>query len=184
MKKLGTIALWTALLVAAAAFPGTAGTITVDGDPLEGITPVTRDNRTLVPLRSIFEALEAQVKFDPISKEINASKGTIRIKLTLNSPQVEVDGTPLFIDVPPTLIEGKAYVPLRFIGTALGAQVKYYGDTDTIVITTAAPPSPDASASPSAVKVPAGNLTLEHNPTQMTADEYSKALEVIQRVNE
>jgi uncharacterized protein YkwD len=180
MRQRITVALLAGLIVGWAITPGVAGTITVDGAELVGVQTVNRDNRLLVPLRSIFEALGAAVKYDPDTKQITATKGTISVKLTVNSPVVEVDGNPLLIDVPPLIVEGRVYVPVRFIGTSLGAHVKYFAETETVVISTEAPP-------PTVTKpaIVAGDLSPETgNPTQMTEDEFAKAIEVIVLVNE
>ena len=183
MRRRLAILLATSLLISLLFSPlGQATLITVDGQPLEEARPILADSRTLVPLRSIFEALDAQVQFDAERKIITATKGSTRVQLTIGSPVVEVDGNPLLIDMPPFVFQGRVYVPLRFVATALGAHVKYYGESDTIIILTEAPPpGPTAGA----IQLPPTDLSLAAgNPTQMTEDEFSKALEVIRLVNE
>ncbi|WP_084591285.1 copper amine oxidase N-terminal domain-containing protein [Ureibacillus sinduriensis] len=105
------------------------------------------NNRTLVPLRSIFEELGATVKFDQNSKTVTATKGTTTVSLKIGSKSTKVNGKTLSIDVPAQVIKGKMFVPLRFISESLGATVswnKQYGtaiieSTDKVLLVVAFP---------------------------------------------
>jgi len=156
-----------------------AGVVTVDGKTLDATT-VNLDGRVLVPLRSIFEALGAEVKYDGTTKEIRATRGSNVVVLTVGSLAVTVDGVPLLIDVPATVLEGRVYVPVRFVGTALGGTVKYYAEQDLVEVKTEAPTPTVIQPTPAEEE----NLSLAAgNPTQMTAEEFAMALEVIELVN-
>jgi len=56
------------------------------------------------------------------------------IKMTVGDRQVFVNGEPLELDVPPTIVEGRTLVPLRFISEAFGAEVEWDGATRTITL--------------------------------------------------
>lgn len=49
-----------------------------------------------------------------------------------NPVSVTIDGTPIYFDVQPTIIDGRTMVPLRAIFEALGATVEWDGDTQTV----------------------------------------------------
>lgn len=86
------------------------------------------DNRSLVPLRSIFEELGATVKWEQDSKKITAVKGTQEIILTIGSKHTSVNGKQVIIDVPAQVRNGRTLVPLRFVSEALGATVGWDND--------------------------------------------------------
>lgn len=83
------------------------------------------DGRTLLPLRAIFEELNADVKWEQKTKTVYATKGTDKIKLTIGSKRAMVNGKNVIVDVAPTVISSRTYVPLRFISEALGANVSW-----------------------------------------------------------
>lgn len=105
------------------------------------------NNRTLVPLRSIFEELGATVNFDQNSKTVTATKGNTNVWLKIGSKSTKVNGKSLNIDVPAQVIKGKMFVPLRFISESLGSTVswnKRYGtaiieSTDKVILVVAFP---------------------------------------------
>jgi len=97
-------------------------------------SPVQLDGYTLVPMRPIFEALQAEVSWEPQSKTIFATKGGTVISLKLGSKQATVNGKAQQLDAPAQLLQGSTMVPLRFVSEALGAQVSWDGATRTIGI--------------------------------------------------
>lgn len=97
--------------------------------------PVIENNRTLVPLRGVFESLGATVKWDPANREITAEKGKQAIWLKIGSKTTKVNGTMKDIDVPAKIINGRTMVPLRFVSEALGADVKWIVDKNIVQVT-------------------------------------------------
>ena len=56
------------------------------------------------------------------------------IQLQINSKTSSVYGVNKVLDVPPTMVDGRTLVPLRFISEALGAEVKWNGADSSITI--------------------------------------------------
>lgn len=83
------------------------------------------EGRTLLPLRSLFESLGAEVKWNAKTSSVTAEKGNTKIELTINSKTVKVNGTKKTIDVPAKLINSSTMVPVRFISETLGAKVEW-----------------------------------------------------------
>ena len=83
------------------------------------------NNRTLVPLRVVSELLGADVDWDQKRKTIAITDEGTRISLTINSAEGSINDHIKTLDVPPTMLEGKTYVPVRFIAEALSADVGY-----------------------------------------------------------
>ena len=83
------------------------------------------NNRTLAPLRVLTEALGGVVEWDDATKTITIYRGYNIVKMEIGNTTVVVNGEPLTIDVPPSIHNDYAYLPLRFVGETLGAHVSY-----------------------------------------------------------
>lgn len=111
--------------------------IILDGQALAFDVPPTIENdRTLVPLRAIFEALGAGVNWDGVTQTVTATKGTTEIRLAIGGAAYK-NGQPVNLDVPAKIISDRTMVPLRFVSEALGCQVSWDGATQTVTITSA-----------------------------------------------
>lgn len=99
--------------------------------------PAMVGGRLLVPLRGIFEALQADVVYDAPTRSIQATKGSKVVQLQLGSRTAIIDGRTLFLDVPADTIGGRTMVPLRFVSESLGAEVKWDGPTKTVKLSSA-----------------------------------------------
>jgi hypothetical protein len=141
--------------------------VVLDGEVLAfDVPPVEIQGRVLVPLRGIFERLQAYVEFDEATRTIHARRGTVAIRLQLGSRTAYINDRPTTLDVPAMAIRGRTMVPLRFVSEALGAMVEWDGATRTVVITTgaAAPrPTPRAAAQPSVIEGVLLGVNVERN---------------------
>jgi len=117
-------------------------TVWVDGTRVQfdDTTPVMRNKRVLVPLRGVFQALGATVNWDPATKVITAHKEGYDIELSLNRRESVVNGKQVLLDVPAQSVNDRVVVPLRFVGEALGAFVKWESQTGAVLIQTVPPP--------------------------------------------
>lgn len=97
--------------------------------------PVITGERTLVPMRGIFEALGANVSWDQETQTVTATRGDTVIRLTIGSPTAYKNGVAIVLEQPPRLIKNRSMVPVRFVGEALGAKVDWDGSTRTVIIT-------------------------------------------------
>jgi hypothetical protein len=79
--------------------------------------------RTLVPLRAIFEKLQAKVDWETKTQTVTATKGSTIIVLRVNDVSASVNRKGVTLDVPPMVIDQAIFVPLRFVSEALGATV-------------------------------------------------------------
>lgn len=116
--------------------------LTLNGDPLTGDVPaMIRDGRTLVPIRLVGEALQAQVLWVQQTGQVILTKGEDVIVLTLDSATAIVNGvsTPLPDGVPAQVVTydgaDRTMIPLRFVSEELGAQVEWDQATYTAHLT-------------------------------------------------
>ncbi len=111
--------------------------VILDGNPLmfPDQTPIIVENRTLVPLRALFEALGAEVMWDDPTQTVSAKKGDVEIKLPIGSHKVEINGAEVELDVPAQLVNDRTMVPLRFLSEAVGANVNWVDSSATVYVT-------------------------------------------------
>jgi hypothetical protein len=92
-------------------------------------------SRTLVPLRSLAEALGFEVGWvEP--DQINIKRGGSLINMYINKPGYMVNGVEKQLDAPPFIMGSRTMVPMRFIAEELGCTVQYDGATNTVNIFT------------------------------------------------
>jgi uncharacterized protein YbbC (DUF1343 family) len=92
------------------------------------------DNRVLVPLRAIGEALDAQVDWNPQAKLIIVTKENLSIQMTIGSKKVSLNGETSTMDTSPVLKNSRTMIPLRYIGEYFGKNVEWNGATKSVTI--------------------------------------------------
>ncbi len=111
-------------------------TVTLNGQILSfDVPPQIINDRTMVPLRAIFEALGASVDWDEGTKTVTSSKDGTTITLTIDSNTMYVNGNAVALDSPACIIDGRTLVPVRAISEAYNTNVDWNGDTRTVTIT-------------------------------------------------
>ncbi|RXJ02940.1 copper amine oxidase N-terminal domain-containing protein [Anaerobacillus alkaliphilus] len=130
------------LLVLLLALPSYVGAntqpikIIVDGVPISSDqAPIIVDGRTLVPVRAIFEALDAKVSYVSATKQVIGTRDNTTVILTLGSNRAIVNNEVKILDVPAQTVNGRTLVPVRFVSEALGDDVKYNASRREVVIT-------------------------------------------------
>lgn len=118
----------------------------VDGVKLQTDTePMIKNSRTLVPVRAIFEALDAEVFWNGEERSVTATKDGITVYLKIDDTIAYVNGDQKILDVPAQIVNSRTMVPARFVAEALEADVKWDNNTRTVYVTTnpAAQPEPE-----------------------------------------
>lgn len=102
------------------------------------VAPQMVNNRILVPMRTIFEKLGANVEWDGTTETITATQNETVIKLRLNSRDALITKNgvqnKLQLDTASTVVKGRTLVPVRFISESLGKQVGWDEVNRTVVI--------------------------------------------------
>lgn len=97
--------------------------------------PFIEKGTTLVPMRKIFEALNADVKWVNETQQIIATdKNNNYIVLTIGSTVAQRNGTNVNLLVAPKVVNGSTFVPARFIAEALNADVVWDSASQTVII--------------------------------------------------
>ncbi|MGE7946557.1 stalk domain-containing protein [Lysinibacillus sp. NPDC093688] len=131
MKKIWTLFLAAILIVPILLQPATAQaaraiTIYVDGVQLKtDQPPVMIQGRVMLPLRAIFEALDASVDWDRKNQTVTGNKGGTTVVLKIKSKVATINAERVTLDVPAQIINGRTMVPVRFVSEALGQDVDW-----------------------------------------------------------
>ncbi|MEK3984894.1 copper amine oxidase N-terminal domain-containing protein [Paenibacillus sp. FSL K6-3166] len=141
MKK-----LWISVLVVLVVLPmmfqssvkaATPISIIIDGVRLStDQAPVMVNGRTMVPLRAIFEAFNATIKWDQKAQTVTATKDNTTIMLKIGSKTATINNKAVTLDVPGLNLKGRTMVPTRFVSEALGHEVGWNPKTQVVTITT------------------------------------------------
>ena len=110
--------------------------INVNGNQLEmSHSPQIIENSTLVPLRDISDALDIDIKWNESTRTINVygANDTYTLEINNHTVQSEHHNT-ILLNVAPTIIENKTFVPIRFIAESMGADVLWDDVSKTISI--------------------------------------------------
>ena len=99
--------------------------------------PVIEDDRTLVPMRAIFEALGADVQWNDDTRSVIAeSTDGTRITLIIDSKNMLRNNTEVIeLDVPAKIMGSRTMVPLRAISEALNCNVEWDAENRLVTIT-------------------------------------------------
>lgn len=135
MKKKIVILLLLLFSFSSVTFAAGGIQVIVDGEKQNyDQPPVVKNNRTLVPLRGIFESLGATVTYYSETKEIMAIKGETLIILEIGSNEAFVNDKMVKLDQPAEVINNRTMVPIRFVSESLGADVGWDPNSKTITI--------------------------------------------------
>ena len=110
-------------------------TVVLNGKKLEfDVEPTLINDRTMVPMRVIFEALGAKVDWDGTTQTaIGVTKNTT-IKITIGKDYLLKNDNIVVLDSPAVVISGRTLVPVRAIAESLDCKVEWYGETQVVEI--------------------------------------------------
>ena len=111
-------------------------TVIVDGVAVNfDVPPQIINDRTMVPVRAIFEALGASVEWNNETRTVTATKGETVVALVIDSNVIKVNDTEKTIDVPAMIVNERTLVPVRAISEAFECTVELNQETYTVTIT-------------------------------------------------
>lgn len=96
--------------------------------------PVIINDRTMVPMRKIFETLGADVNWHEENSTVTASKGMIDVRFTIDSSAYSMNGIQFYLDSPPVILNGRTMLPVRAVAECFGCDVNWDSDTSTVTI--------------------------------------------------
>lgn len=142
MKKV--ISLSLAAMLAASAMGVTAMaeddiTVLVNGEAVvfEDQAPFIENERTLVPMRAIFEALGATVEWDGETQTVISYDpvSEVSIVLQIGSNKLFVNDKAVELDVAAKIVNERTMVPVRAIAEGMNCVVDWDQETTTVIVT-------------------------------------------------
>lgn len=142
MKKIVALTIAVIMIFSAVnVFAEEYVTVKLDGAELQFEVPAQIiDDRTMVPMRNIFEALGAKVEWDEEHQGIMAFAGHKIITMMIGQNKMFVADfttgkeTEVYLDVPPMLVDNKTLVPLRAVSESLGVKVEWSEALQTVYL--------------------------------------------------
>jgi len=96
--------------------------------------PLIKEGSTLAPMRGLFEALGAEVLWEQASQTAIGKRDGIIVRIPIGSTSPTIDGVTKTIPVAAEIINGRTYIPLRFVGEAFGDIVNWVSNTRSVEI--------------------------------------------------
>lgn len=110
-------------------------TVKVNGARIQfDAQPRIENDRTIVPIRAIAEALGFYVDWKAETQTASISKGDTTIVVTVDSNIARVNGKEVTLDMPAVIREDRTMIPLRFVSEALGCTVDWFGKNKIVAI--------------------------------------------------
>jgi len=101
-------------------------TVFVNGKQINSdVDPILVNNRVLVPMRAICEALGATVTWDNNSQTVTVTGAGNTVILQIGSDTMTVNNKTITLDAPAQLLNNRTLVPVRAVSEGLGAVVDW-----------------------------------------------------------
>lgn len=109
--------------------------VMADGKYLDfDVAPNIINDRTMVPMRNIFEYFKAEIAWDGETKTILAKSGDDIITMQVGQNFFFLNDAKIDLDSPSVIINDRTLVPVRAISEALKREVGYNSNTKTVII--------------------------------------------------
>ncbi len=177
MKKTVSILLALVLMLSSlGAFAESDIILTVDGQVLNtDVPPIIKNDRTMVPFRAIFEALNIEVNWSDALRKAYATANGITVILTVDSDKMVVNDTVITLDAAPFIMNDRVLVPARAVCEALECTVTWNPNTRTAAVKTKGYVDPDPQ--PEVNPDPGYNETIGGDPEYIIKeDDYANSL--------
>lgn len=144
MKKIVCILLAISILsFSAVGLAESEITVLLDEEKIEfDVLPQIINDRTMVPMRAIFEALGCSVDWVEESRLVIATYNELIILMMIDMPNMVVKNIVtgeekiVELDSPPVIIDSRTLAPVRAISEAIGCNVGWNPETSTVTILT------------------------------------------------
>ena len=140
MKRLGFLMF---LIVFLLAFPkagdaaSSSAKIFLDGEQLNltsGVKVANVNNNILIPIRVVSENLGFKVDWEKASQSVTVQNSNTTVKMIVGSKTAEIDGSQVSMNITPVLNGQTTLVPLRFVSSQMGMDVKWDNQKKTVFL--------------------------------------------------
>lgn len=100
----------------------------VDGENITQLmNPVIENNRTLVPIKFVSDAIDAEVIWHETTRTVEVFKDNHYMKLWIDNRLIQIDEKFYISDVAPKIINDRTFVPIRLLSNGLNIEVTWDG---------------------------------------------------------
>jgi len=99
-------------------------------------SPIIKNGQVLLPTKDLFQSMGISFQWNKTTKMITAAKGNISIILQTGFNYIVRNGIQSLLEVPPQVINGETYVPLKGVADAFGAFTDWKVEDQTISVET------------------------------------------------
>lgn len=92
--------------------------------------PYIKQNRTFVPIRAVVENFGAKVDWNAEKQEVTIKLGDNTVVMTVGSKEYTLNDKKMTMDVAPSIMNDRTFVPVRFVAEGLGFTVTPTYNTD------------------------------------------------------
>lgn len=87
--------------------------------------PFMENNRVMVPAREVAGALGADINWDQVRRSVTITRGEQQITMIMGESHALVNGTNVQMEAIPSIVDGRAMVPVKFLAEGLGVTVAW-----------------------------------------------------------
>ena len=98
------------------------------------VNPFIEDGRSLAPVRQIAESLGSSVEWKGGNNQVVLKRVGVTITMKIGDEIAHVNNSPVTLDVPPRIVNGRTFLPVRFIAESFNESIYWNEDTKTIFI--------------------------------------------------
>lgn len=110
--------------------------VTFEGKTLSfNSSPIIAENRTLVQIRPIAEAMGLTIEYEPIDSTVIMSDGKTETRFSVGSDISYIDGKKKKMDVKMMLKDDYTFIPIRYLVEPFGYEIAYDENTKTVSVT-------------------------------------------------
>lgn len=103
------------------------------------VSPMLKDGRTFIPIRYVTESIGAQINWNAKDQKISIKLGEKELELWVGKSTARINDETNFIDpdnknIYSLIVNGRVFLPLRFVSEALGLNVDWNATSKEIVV--------------------------------------------------
>ena len=103
-------------------------------DEGRGTVPVIIDDRAMLPIRAVMDALGGETVWDCVEEKISLSLDRVLTELEIGRSIAYINGAECPLDAAPCIIHDRTMLPVRFIAEGFNLGIAWNNDTKTVTI--------------------------------------------------
>lgn len=103
------------------------------------VAPLIKDGRTFIPIRYVTDSIGAKIEWNAKDQKISITHGEKEVKLWVGKSYADINNESKLIDpsnknIYPFIVNGRTFLPLRFVSENLGLTVEWDSESKEITV--------------------------------------------------